>query len=84
MRAPWLFHGDPASSVGWRRGPPDGSAFVVFDPAEPLVHPSELDGPEVYIPEAIVDFFEADVLAPAPIHGSVTRPSVELPAPNRC
>ena len=60
MRAPWLFHGDP-SSVGWRRGPPNGSAFVVFDPPEPLVQPSELDGPKVCVPEPVVDFLEADI-----------------------
>ena len=41
-----LLHGDPVSSVRWRRGPPDGSAFVVLDPTQALVHASECHHPK--------------------------------------
>ncbi len=40
---------------------PDGSAFVILDPEDPFVHSPELQRSEVYVPNAIVDFFEADV-----------------------
>jgi hypothetical protein len=36
---------------------------VILDPELALVHSSELDRSEVYVPESVVDFLETDVLA---------------------
>ncbi len=60
MRAPQLLHG---VRVRGRRSSPDRAAFVIFDPEDAFVHPSEFHRAEVYIPEPVVDFFQTDVLA---------------------
>jgi hypothetical protein len=36
---------------------------VIFDSEKPLIHPTELERSEVYVPEAITDFLEPHVLA---------------------
>jgi hypothetical protein len=36
---------------------------VILDPELAFVHPPELDGPEVHVPQSVVDFLESDVLA---------------------
>jgi len=36
---------------------------VIFNPKDPFVHPAEFYRSEVYVPQTVVDFFQADVLA---------------------
>src|SRR5437773_7787298 len=61
-RAPQL--SDGVRRISARRGsPPDRAAFVIFNAEDAFVHPSEFQRSKVYVPEAVVDFFEADVLA---------------------
>ena len=40
----------------------DPASLVIFDPELALVHSPELDRPEVYVPQTVVDFLESDVL----------------------
>jgi len=39
------------------------SSLVILDPENPFVHPAELERSEVYLPDAVVDLFESDILA---------------------
>ena len=41
---------------------PDGATLVIGDAEGALIHPPECHWPEVYVPESVADFFEADVL----------------------
>ena len=61
-RAPRLSYGVRLHSVRGRCLP-DGPPFVIFNPQDAFVHPSEFQRAEVYIPDSIVDLFETDVLA---------------------
>jgi hypothetical protein len=42
---------------------PDGAPRVIFDPTNAFVHPAELQWSEVYVPQPITDFLEADVFS---------------------
>ncbi len=63
LRAPQLLHGVRRLRGRPGRPSPDGAAFVIFNAEDAFVHPSEFHGPEVYVPEPIVDFFQSDGLA---------------------
>ena len=41
----------------------NGAALVIFDAKNPFVHASELQRSDVYVPQPVADFFEADVFA---------------------
>jgi len=36
---------------------------VIFDSEGPFIHPAERERSEVYVPQSIADFFQADVFA---------------------